>query len=61
MINVKLLLIAAVVAIIGYILLGVAPIDNQISWTIAPIVLVICYLVLIPLAILTQKAKVEEK
>jgi membrane protein YdbS with pleckstrin-like domain len=60
-INVPLLLIATVVMIAGYVLLGIAPIDNHLSCTIAPIVLVVCYLVLIPLAIVTQKTEVKEK
>ena len=60
-INVPLLLIATIVMIAGYVLLGIAPIDNHLSWTLAPIVLVVCYLVLIPLAIVTQKTEVKEK
>jgi hypothetical protein len=59
MINIPLLISAVVVTIVGYMLLGVAPVDNQLSWTVAPFVLVIGYLVLIPLAVLTKKPKGE--
>ncbi|MDR0304403.1 MAG: hypothetical protein LBH98_06520 [Chitinispirillales bacterium] len=58
-INVKLLVAAIIVGIIGYVLLAVAPIDNALSWTVAPFVLVFCYLVMIPLAVLLKKANVE--
>jgi hypothetical protein len=57
MINVKLLIVAIIVGIAGYIMLGVAPIDNQLSWTVAPFILVFCYLVLIPLAVLYRKSE----
>ncbi|MCL2845458.1 MAG: hypothetical protein FWE23_08420 [Chitinivibrionia bacterium] len=53
-INVPLLIIAVIVGIIGYIFLSIAPIDSVFSWTIAPIVLVVFYLVLIPLAIIKR-------
>lgn len=56
-VNIPLLIFAVIVGIIGYVFLGVAPVDNTLSWTIAPFVLVICYLVLIPLAVITKKAK----
>jgi hypothetical protein len=59
-INVPLLISAIALGIIGYVLLGIAPIDNTLSWTIAPFVLVFCYLVMIPLAVLTKKAKADE-
>jgi len=53
-INVPLLIIAVIVGVIGYIFLSVAPIDSLLSWTIAPIVLIVCYLILIPLAIIKR-------
>ena len=59
MVNIPMLISAVVVAIIGYILLGTPPVDNHLSWTIAPFVLVLSYLVMIPLALLTKKAKAE--
>jgi hypothetical protein len=60
MINVPLLALAVFVGLVGYMLLGVAPVDNPLSWTVAPIVLVIFYLALIPIAILAKKEKSEE-
>lgn len=59
MVNVPLLVSAIIVGIVGYVLLGIAPVDNHLSWTVAPFVLVISYLVLIPLAVLTKKPKNE--
>jgi len=59
-INVPLLIIAVIVGVIGYIFLSAAPVDNPLSWTIAPIVLVIFYLVLIPIAII-KRPKGEKK
>jgi len=53
-INVPLLIIAVIVGVAGYIFLSVAPVDSLLSWTIAPIVLIVCYLVLIPLAIIKR-------
>ena len=59
MISVEMLIAAVVVGICGYILLGVAPVDNTLSWSLAPIILVFCYLVLIPLSVLLKKPKTE--
>ncbi|MBN1478857.1 DUF3098 domain-containing protein [candidate division KSB1 bacterium] len=47
--------IAVVVFIVGYIFLSIGPADSFESLTIAPIVLVIGYVVLVPLAILWRK------
>jgi len=59
MINIPMLVSAIVVVIIGYIFLGTPPVDNPLSWTVAPFVLVLGYLVMIPLAMLTKKSKAE--
>jgi len=59
MINIPMLISAVIVGIVGYMLLGVAPVDNPLSWTVAPFVLVLSYLVMMPLALLTKKAKAE--
>ena len=59
MINIPMLISAVIVGIVGYMLLGVAPVDNPLSWTVAPFVLVLSYLVMMPLALLTKKAKTE--
>ncbi len=38
--------------ILGYILLGMGPVDGPKSWTLAPILLVIGYVIFIPLALI---------
>jgi len=45
-------IIGLVVMVIGYMLLSVGPWDNPISRTIAPLVLLVAYLIIFPLAIL---------
>jgi len=57
MISVKALAAAIIVGICGYIMLGIAPVDNPLSWSVAPVILVFCYLVLIPLSVLLKKPK----
>ena len=44
--------VSIAVLVAGYLLLGQGPVYNPLSWTYAPIVLVLAYLVIIPLAIL---------
>ena len=58
LINVELLIAAITVGIFGYIMLGVAPVDNPISWSVAPCIIVFCYLVLIPFSVLRKKNKI---
>ncbi|MBN2037430.1 MAG: hypothetical protein JW768_11865 [Chitinispirillaceae bacterium] len=50
--NIKLFGVCLALLIVGYILLGQGPVDNPLSKTIAPIVLVAVYCVLIPYAIM---------
>ena len=52
--NLKLFGICAALLAIGYILLGQGPVENPLSKTIAPLVLVVVYCVLIPYAILAK-------
>jgi hypothetical protein len=47
--------IAVVVLIIGYYFLSIGPADSVQSLTIAPIILVIGYVILVPLAIFWRK------
>ena len=54
-INFKLLGVCIVLLIIGYICLGQGPVYNHISWSIAPIILVAVYCILIPITILYKK------
>ncbi len=52
--NLKLFGICAALLTIGYILLGQGPVENPLSKTIAPLVLIAVYCVLIPYAILAK-------
>jgi hypothetical protein len=52
--NLKLFGVCAVLLTIGYILLGQGPVENPLSKTIAPVVLIVVYCVLIPYAILAK-------
>jgi len=59
-INYKLFGLCAVLLAVGYICLGQGPVTNHISWSIAPVVLVVVYCVLIPVAIMAR-GKSEKK
>ncbi|MBN1465144.1 hypothetical protein JXA02_05240 [candidate division KSB1 bacterium] len=53
--NYLIFALAIVVLIIGYLFLSIGPADSVQSLTIAPIILVIGYCVLVPLAIFWRK------
>jgi hypothetical protein len=53
-INLKLLGLSVVLLIIGYILLGQGPVYNHLSWSMAPIILVGVYCILLPLTIMVR-------
>lgn len=53
----KLLGISIALLVIGYILLGQGPVDNHLSWSVAPAILVIVYCILIPLTIIYRGKK----
>lgn len=57
-INHKLLIASLLLLVLGYFLLGQGPLNNPISLTVAPLLLIGVYFVLIPVAIL---AKGEDK
>jgi len=59
--NLVFLVIALVVIIAGYIFLGMGDHDSFTSLNIAPILLVIGYMILIPLAIILRDPEREEK
>jgi hypothetical protein len=46
-----------VVCVIGYLLMSVGPWDNPISRSVAPLVLLLAYLVIFPMAILKKSDK----
>jgi hypothetical protein len=50
-INVKLFAISLIALVIGYVLLAQGPANNPLSKSVAPIILVLSYCVLIPLSI----------
>ncbi len=55
--NLIVLIIGLVVIVIGYIFLSTGPYDSTASLTIAPLLLVLGYLVLIPLAIVIRDSR----
>lgn len=55
LVNVPLLIISVVAGVVGYFLLGMGPVDNPLSWSVAPGVLVGVYIVLLPATILMKK------
>lgn len=57
--NYLILLIGFAVLIIGYFLMGQDPYDNPLSLSVSPIVLLIAYIVIFPLAIFYRKKKNE--
>jgi hypothetical protein len=58
--NYKLFAISFALLILGYILLGQGPATNPLSLSVAPVILVAVYLVLLPIAIIA-KGKDEKK
>jgi hypothetical protein len=59
--NFRLLGLSAALLVLGYILLGQGPVYNPLSWTIAPLILVAVYCVLLPLSIIVKEKKGPEK
>lgn len=55
--NVKLYLVGLAVLVLGYLLLSVGPWDNPLSRSFAPLVLLVAYVVIFPLAILWKGKK----
>ncbi len=58
--NLRLLGLSVFLLVVGFILLGQGPVTSIFSWSLAPVVLVGVYCVLIPVAILI-KGKTETK
>ncbi len=59
--NVKLFVVALIVLAVGYYCMGRGPITNAISWSVAPVLLVIAYCILIPLAIAVKVNPVDSE
>ena len=58
--NYIILGVGLVIVIIGFLLMSQGPYDNPISLHVSPIVLLIAYLIIFPLAILFKKKKSQE-
>ena len=58
--NIRLFGLSVALLTIGYILLGQGPVQNQLSLSVAPIILVFTYCLLIPFALL-YKGKEKDK
>ena len=52
-----LLLVSVLLLIVGYVLLGQGPVDSVASWKVAPVVLVVVYMVLLPVTVLLKNEK----
>jgi len=56
----KLLGVSIALMVVGYVLLGIGPEDNHLSRSIAPLVLVAAYCVVVPLALLAKNKGPQE-
>ncbi len=52
--NFIILGIGIAVLIIGFILLGQGPVRNPLSWIVAPVLLILGYIVILPLAVILR-------
>lgn len=59
--NLILIAVGVLMLVIGFICLATGPADNPVSLTVAPLILSIAYLVIIPLGILWSGKKEEKK
>ncbi|MBD3393220.1 MAG: hypothetical protein GF418_13935 [Chitinivibrionales bacterium] len=55
--NFRILGLSVALLVLGYILLGQGPVYNHLSWTVAPLILVFVYCVLLPLSIIVKGKK----
>jgi hypothetical protein len=59
--NFKLLWLSIALLVAGYILLGQGPVYNPLSWTVAPLILVLVYVVLLPLSVLGGRKEKQQE
>ena len=52
--NVRLFLVGFALLVLGYVFLGLGPVDNPLSKSVAPVILVGVYCVLFPVALLVR-------
>ena len=58
--NIILIAIGVLLLVIGFICLATGPADNPVSLTVAPLILVVDYIVIIPLGILFTGKKQDK-
>lgn len=58
--NLVLIAIGVLLLVIGFFCLATGPADNPVSLTVAPLILTLAYLVIIPLGILWKGKKEDE-
>ncbi|MCD4692372.1 MAG: hypothetical protein K8R79_05630 [Calditrichales bacterium] len=58
--NISLFLIGLISIVIGFILMAQPPVDGFLSKTLAPIILVIAYLIIIPIAIFIKDKNIKK-
>ena len=59
--NIILIAVGVLLLVIGFICLATGPADNPISLTVAPLILVVAYMVVIPLGILFTDKKQDKQ
>jgi hypothetical protein len=59
--NYKLLALSIALLAVGYVLLGQGPVTNPLSLSVAPVVLVVVYCFLIPIAIFVKGKEEKSK
>ena len=58
--NVQLYIVGLVVLVIGYITLSIGPWDNPLSRSVAPLILLLAYMVIFPFAVMVKDKKAEK-
>ena len=59
--NIILIAIGVLLLVIGFLCLATGPADNPVSLTVAPLILVVAYMVVIPLGILFTGKKQDKQ
>ncbi len=59
--NLIILVLGLITIVVGYICLSRGPLDNPLSITLAPILLVLAYCVIIPYAIIRKNREEKDK
>lgn len=57
--NYIILTACVLLLVVGYVLLGQGPVYNYLSWSVAPVILVLVYCVFIPVAIMYRKKEIS--